>query len=63
MTVYTPYGYGEVDMLKLQEELEANAKRSSEAHKVILEYIAEQELQVRLAVEQKDHANKEAKKE
>ena len=35
MTVYTPYGYGEVDMNKFQTQLEEDAKKSSEVHKAV----------------------------
>ena len=41
MTVYTPYGYGEVDMIKFQHELEENAKQNQEIYKIVLDYIRE----------------------
>ena len=62
MTIYTPYGYGEVDMDKFQSQLEEDAKKSSEVHKAVLDYITEQELKIKLDIENKEKAEAEEKK-
>ena len=61
MTVYTPYGYGEVDMLKFQRELEENAQKNDEVHKLVAEYIREKELQLKLDIDKKENEEKKDK--
>ena len=62
MTIYTPYGYGEVDMDKFQTQLEEDAKKSSEVHNAVQEYIKEKEFQIKLDLENKEKAAAEEKK-
>ena len=61
MKIYTPYGYGEVDMLKFQHELEENAQKNEEVHKLVAEYIREKELQLKLDIERKEYERKKDK--
>ena len=48
MIVCTPYGYAEVDLLKLKQQLEEEAKQSLKVREVIHEFVKEKELELKL---------------
>ena len=48
MIVCTPYGYAEVDLLKLKQQLEEEAKQSLKVRQVIHEFVKEKELELKL---------------